>query len=225
MTKRLQVLIDELYVKEIAKRDAELYALQSQINPHFLYNALSAVSSLAIRKGDTQVSSLVGHLSRFYQVSLNMGRKTISIEKELAITRHYLAIQHIRFADMFEETITVDETLMQHETLKLMLQPFVENAINHAMRDDSDKLHIRISVQKIPFKDGKEAVCFEVEDDGPGIPAEKVENLTQSQPDTGYGIFNVNERIQLAYGKEYGVTIHSSPEQGTLVRLTIPLRP
>ena len=136
MSTRLKDLIDKLYVKEIAKRDAELYALQSQINPHFLYNTLSGISSLAIQNGDIEVSKIVNHLARFYQTSLNMGHQYITLEKEIALTKHYLAIQHMRFDDSFIEHWEVDESLSTHETLKLLLQPFVENAINHAIYDD-----------------------------------------------------------------------------------------
>src|SRR5690606_29017509 len=89
MSTRLKDLIDTLYVKEIAKRDAELYALQSQINPHFLYNTLSGISSLAIQHGDAEVSTIVNHLARFYHTSLNMGHQYLTLEKEIALTKHY----------------------------------------------------------------------------------------------------------------------------------------
>ena len=218
MTDKLNVLINELYKKEITRRDAELYALQSQINPHFLYNTLSVISSLAIRKGDGEISSIINHLSTFYKTSLNKGMRYITVENELDITRHYLAIQHMRFREHFQESYEVDEKLYPCRTLKLILQPFIENAINHAVCDREEPLHIVIRLYR-----EKEKICFEVEDDGVGIEREKMKRLVSGQPEAGFGIYNVNERIQLAYGSEYGVTVRSTVGKGTNVKITLPL--
>ena len=218
MTDKLNILINELYKKEIARRDTELYALQSQINPHFLYNTLSVISSLAIRKGDEEISGIINHLSSFYKTSLNKGMRYITVENELDITRHYLAIQHMRFRDHVRESYEVDETLFPCRTLKLVLQPFIENAINHAVCEREEPLHIIIRLYS-----EEDRICFEVEDDGAGIEEEKMERLLSGQPEAGYGIYNVNERIQLAYGADYGVVIHSCVGKGTNVKITIPL--
>jgi len=223
MSRRLKDLIDKLYVKEIAKRDAELYALQSQINPHFLYNTLSGISSLAIQHGDAEVSEIVNHLARFYHTSLNMGHQYITLEKELALTKHYLAIQHMRFDDSFMERWEVDESLLTCETLKLLLQPFVENAINHAIYEDHTCLEIAIRVYR-SVHDGAPALMLEVEDDGCGMPSEQVETLLSAESKSGYGIKNVHERIQLAYGPNYGVTIHSQVGRGTKIMIILPLQ-
>jgi two-component system sensor histidine kinase YesM len=223
MSTRLKDLIDTLYVKEIAKRDAELYALQSQINPHFLYNTLSGISSLAIQNNDTEVSKIVNHLAKFYQTSLNMGRQYITLEKEIALTKHYLAIQHMRFDDSFMEHWEVDESLSTHETLKLVLQPFVENAINHAIYDDHHSLQIYIRVYR-SIRDGVPALLLEVEDDGCGMSSEQVETLLSSESKAGYGIKNVHERVQLAYGEHYGVAIQSQIGVGTTITITLPLQ-
>ena len=221
MTQRLNVLVDELIIKEKAKRDAELYALQSQINPHFLYNTLSVIASLAIQNGDGEVSAIVNHLSKFYQTSLNMGRERITIESELAITKHYLAIQHMRFGQMFTEHWEVDDRLLQSETLKLLIQPFVENAINHAVCDEENTLDIVIRVYA--REDGENhAICFEIEDNGAGISAERLEKLMDHKADIGYGVYNVHERVQIAYGGGYGVTISSNVGVGTKVCIAIP---
>ena len=218
MTDQLNRLINELYKQEITRRDAELYALQSQINPHFLYNTLSVISSLAIRKGDGEISGIINHLSAFYKTSLNKGMRYITVGNELDITRHYLAIQHMRFRDHFRESYEVDETLFPCRTLKLVLQPFIENAINHAVCEREEPLHIIIRV----FCE-ENRICYEVEDDGAGIEEEKMERLVTGQPEAGYGIYNVNERIQLAYGRDYGVSIRSFLGKGTKVKITIPL--
>ena len=222
MTSRLNTLIDELYIKEIAKRDAELYALQSQINPHFLYNTLSVISSLAIRNGDTEVSEIVNHLSLFYRTSLNMGREYISIEKELAITRHYIAIQHMRFGTMFIEHWYIDNTLYEQKTLKLMLQPFIENAISHAICSEEKPLNIYIRVYGKENDENLSTICFEIEDDGAGMSSEMLTRIASHKKDVGYGITNVHERIQLAYGKDYGVHIESVSGKGTHIKISIP---
>lgn len=223
MSTRLKDMIDKLYVKEIAKRDAELYALQSQINPHFLYNTLSGISSLAIQNDDIEVSKMLNHLARFYQTSLNMGHQYITLEKEIALTKHYLAIQHMRFEDSFIEHWEVDESLSTHETLKLLLQPFVENAINHAIYDDQQCLEINIRIYR-SIHAGAPALLLEVEDDGCGMSAEQVETLLSTESKAGYGIKNVHERVQLAHGPNYGVTIHSQAGLGTKITIMLPLQ-
>ncbi|RJX39578.1 sensor histidine kinase [Paenibacillus pinisoli] len=223
MSTRLKDMIDKLYIKEIAKRDAELYALQSQINPHFLYNTLSGISSLAIQNDDMEVSKMLNHLARFYQTSLNMGHQYITLEKEIALTKHYLAIQHLRFEDSFMERWEVDESLCKHETLKLLLQPFVENAINHAIYDDQQCLEIFIRIYR-SMHAGAPALLLEVEDDGCGMSSEQVETLLSTESKAGYGIKNVHERVQLAYGPNYGVTIHSQAGLGTKITIMLPLQ-
>ncbi|MFF2885556.1 sensor histidine kinase [Paenibacillus sp. NPDC057967] len=223
MSTRLKDMIDKLYIKEIAKRDAELYALQSQINPHFLYNTLSGISSLAIQNDDMEVSKMLNHLARFYQTSLNMGHQYITLEKEIALTKHYLAIQHMRFEDSFIERWEVDESLCKHETLKLLLQPFVENVINHAIYDDQQCLEINIRIYKSTHA-GVPALLLEVEDDGCGMSAEQVDTLLSTESKAGYGIKNVHERVQLAYGPNYGVTIHSQAGLGTKITIMLPLQ-
>lgn len=222
MSIRLKTLIDELYVKELAKRDAELYALQSQINPHFLYNTLSGISSLAIQNGDQEVSRIVNHLARFYQISLNMGYQYITLEKELALTRHYVAIQHMRFGTDFAESWETDDSLLNHEVLKLILQPFVENAINHARAENDRPLHITIRAYR-SVRAEKGMLFLEVEDDGCGMPAEQAKNMLCVQSSKGYGILNVHKRIQLAYGGDYGISISSEPGRGTKIVLALPL--
>ena len=218
MRRRLNELINEVYKKEILKKEAELYALQSQINPHFLYNTLSIISSLAIRNHDPEVGSVVSHLSNFYKTSLNKGKKNILVQKELDITRHYIAIQQTRFENLFRVHWQIDESLYPYSTLKLMLQPFVENAILHAVWDDNHPLNIVIRL----FREA-DGMIFEVVDDGAGMTAEQANNALQSHMDAGYGIRNVHERIQLAYGPGYGVELFSRRGIGTQVRIKLPL--
>jgi two-component system sensor histidine kinase YesM len=218
MRRRLNELINEVYKKEILKKEAELYALQSQINPHFLYNTLSIISSLALRNHDPEVGRVVSHLSNFYKTSLNKGKKNILVQKELEITRHYIAIQQTRFESLFRVHWQIDESLYPYLTLKLMLQPFVENAILHAVWDDNHSLNIVIRL----FREA-DGMIFEVVDDGAGMTAEQANNALQSHMDAGYGIRNVHERIQLAYGPGYGIELFSRRGIGTQVRIKLPL--
>lgn len=218
MSRRLKELINEVYKKEINKREAELNMLQSQINPHFLYNTLSVISSSALRNRDAEAAKIVDHLSSFYKTTLNKGKRNITIEKELEITRHYVAIQQMRFGELFQVHWQIDEALLPYQTLKLMLQPFVENAIHHAIWDDEAPLNIIIRLYK---KLG--CICFEVIDDGAGIGAEQLRKINSFDTEAGYGISNVRQRLQLAYGPEYGVAIFSRLGIGTQVVITIPL--
>ncbi len=218
MKQRLKELINEVYKKEILKKESELYALQSQINPHFLYNTLSIISSLAIRNNDEEVSHIVDHLSNFYKTSLNKGKRNILIQKELEITEHYLAIQQMRFRSLFKVHWQTDTALYPYQTLKLMLQPFVENAINHAIWHGEAPLNIII---RLYLQEG--CILFEVVDDGAGMTAEQLRNVREGNKEAGYGIRNVHERIQLAYGPEYGVTITSRLGIGTQVHIRLPM--
>lgn len=218
MRLRLNDLINEVYKKEIMKKEAELYALQSQISPHFLYNTLSIISSLAIRNHDAEVETVVSHLSNFYKTSLNKGKRNILIQKELEITRHYLAIQQIRFDALFRVHWQTDEALYPYHTLKLMLQPFVENSINHAIWDDSAPLNIVIRLYR-----QADQIVFEVVDDGAGMSEQRIKDVLSPHTESGYGIRNVHERVQLAYGSRYGVTLFSKRGIGTQVKIVIPL--
>lgn len=218
MTERLNTLINELYKKEIARRDTELYALQSQINPHFLYNTLSVISSLAIRNGDVQISRLIAHLSSFYRTSLNKGKRYISIKDELDITRHYLSIQHMRFGDRFTEHYELDEQLFPYRTLKLVLQPFLENTINHGFGEKQKQLHITVKLYR-----QNQHIFFEITDDGIGISPERLRQIQTGSSAAGYGIHNVRERLRLAYGDFASLSLESCEGEGTVVRLCLPL--
>lgn len=218
MAKKLDMTINELYKKEIAKKRAELFVLQNQINPHFLYNTLSGISSLALRNDDKQVGEIVNHLSQFYKTTLNQGKQFISIENELQITKHYIAIQNMRFKDMFIVRWEIDKALYPYQTIKLILQPFVENIVNHAIADDEKHLNIYIRLYRVG-----DSICFEVEDDGIGMEKEKVDVLLNKNHEFGYGIMNVNERIKLSYGDEYGIDIASTQGHGTTILIKIPI--
>lgn len=219
MGEQINDLIEESYKKELAQKSSELNLLQEQINPHFLYNALSSISSLALKNQDKETSQSIIYLSEFYRISLNKGKQELTIREELKLLESYLRIQRMRFGESIEAEYDVDETLLDLRVVKLTLQPIVENAIHHGRTDDSEVFHILIRLFEA---DGK--AVFEVIDDGCGIAPEKLMELQNSMnlSEGGYGLRNVNIRLKLQYGSDYGIYIESEPGFGTKVRIEIP---
>jgi len=218
MSFRLNVLINELYKKEIIKKEFELQLLQSQFNPHFLYNTLAAISSLAIHNEDRETAELSSHLSQFYKTALNKGQWYLSVKKELDITRHYIAVQHKRFKNRFNEIWDINEQALHHTTLKLILQPFVENAISHALPDDLSPVTIKICCHL-----QGDIIIFIIEDNGIGMDEPTLKALHEGKPETGYGISNTRDRIKLAFGSDCYFHIHSVYGQGTRIEIHHPI--
>lgn len=215
----INCLVEDSYKKEIARKNSELNLLQEQINPHFLYNALSSISSLALCNKDKETNQAIIYLSEFYRISLNKGKQELTIGEEIRLLESYLKIQQVRFGDIIEMEYELDETLLNRRVVKLTLQPIVENAIHHGRTDDTETFHIVLRL----FEE-KEKTVLEVIDDGCGIEQEKLLALQNSmnQSEGGYGIRNVNIRIKLWYGEEYGVFVESEPGVGTKVRIELP---
>jgi two-component system sensor histidine kinase YesM len=219
MTGRLKELINEVYKKEISKKEAEMNMLQAQINPHFLYNTLASISALAVKHKDNTTNEMVSHLAKFYRISLNKGKMILPISEEIKLTKYYIAIQQIRFEGLLRLHYAIDDSVLVYQTVKLALQPFVENAINHAVWDDEVGINITIKV----YKDDRD-IYLEVIDDGMGMRAETLEcALNKTDNVSGYGITNVDQRIKLAFGEEYGVTLYSKFGVGTKAQIRIPL--
>ncbi|NOU85499.1 HAMP domain-containing protein [Paenibacillus sp. LMG 31460] len=219
MTSRLKELINEVYKKEISKKEAEMNMLQAQINPHFLYNTLASISALAVKHKDNTTNEMVSHLAKFYRISLNKGKMILPISEEIKLTKYYIAIQQIRFEGLLRLHYAIDDSVLVYQTVKLALQPFVENAINHAVWDDEVGINITIKV----YKDDRD-IYLEVIDDGMGMRAETLERaLNKTDNVSGYGITNVDQRIKLAFGDEYGVTLYSKFGVGTKAQIRIPL--
>jgi two-component system sensor histidine kinase YesM len=190
--------------------------LQAQINPHFLYNTLASISALAMKHDDPQIQDMVSNLAKFYRVSLNKGKTIITLSEELRLTQSYVAIQQIRYGEMLRVQYDIDETALVHHSVKLMLQPFVENAIHHAFWDED----LGITVVIRCYREADD-IWLEVVDDGMGMTPDALEKVRAMQ-ETGYGIRNVSERIKLAFGDDYGVTIASRLGIGTQVRIRLP---
>ncbi|OPJ63990.1 sensor histidine kinase [Clostridium oryzae] len=221
MSKKLKFLIEEVYEKELLKKQADMNVLQEQINPHFLYNALASISSLALKNNDKKVNQMTSLLGKFYRLSLNKGKNMFHVSDEIELTQYYIEIQKIRFQNLLNITFELDETLAEYKVPKLILQPFIENSINHGIFDDEKGINIII---KLYGQDGK--IVFEVVDDGIGMDNNKLESILNqmSSLTEGFGIKNVNNRIKLYFGDEYGVQIFSKLNEGTQVKIILPMQ-
>ena len=200
------------------QRQLELEALQMQINPHFLYNTLDAVSWMARLKKEPEIEKLAVNLAKFFRLSLHKGDKFITVGEELELTAHFLEIDKIRFPDRVDVRFETDESLLNYSTLKLILQPIVENAVKYAFEDRKGHLIIRT---KLVGGD----IVFEVEDDGIGFDVSDDTVTHKKKSDlSGFGMKNVNERIKLEYGEAYGLEVFSRKGEGTKVTIRIQKR-
>jgi two-component system sensor histidine kinase YesM len=200
------------------KRKLELYALQMQINPHFLYNTLDAIAWMAKIKKQPEIEKLVLALAKFFRISLHKGDKFITVAEEFDLVRNFVAIQAIRFPGLFAVRYELDPAVAELETLKLILQPIVENAIKHGFTGLD-----RVGNIVIAAKGEGDDVVFEVADDGIGFqPSEDLFSEKRLLDGLGgYGLKNVDERIKLEYGRAYGIRVDSSEGGGTRVRIQI----
>lgn len=222
MVSRIRQLMDQIILEQEAKRKYEMEVLHAQINPHFLYNTLnSAVRMVGTGKKEDAVTTITS-LSKLFRISLSKGKNIIPVRDELEHIRNYLVIQKMRFKSKFEYTIEADEEVLQYQTLKLVLQPIVENAIHHGIECMADEGMIRISAVK-----ERDCLLFTVKDNGVGMSAETLEQLQRgtvnSPKGSGVGVRNVRDRIQLYFGEEYGLQIESQLEEGTTVMIRMPL--
>lgn len=218
MNGQINALIQENYERQLRIKTSEMNLLQEQINPHFLYNALGTISFIALREGGKQTVRSVRCLADFYRLSLNRGRQAVTVGEEIELLRSYMNIQMLRFPDTLEIRYAVDPAVAEWRTIKLILQPLVENAIQHGQREEQ-VLHIAVRAGR---SDGR--LFYEVEDDGAGIEPDKLETLRTELTSTkeGFGLKNVDIRIKLHYGNEFGVQIFSVPGEGTKIHVELP---
>ncbi len=211
-------LIKETYLSKIEKQELELESLQAQINPHFLYNTLSSISRLAQFGELEKLKLMVMELSKFYRYSLNNGETLISVGKELEQVKAYIEIQRIKLTDRLSADFDVDPSVLNHDTVKLILQPFVENAIEHAWSGEGT---LRVTI-RAAMEDG--LIVFRILDDGSGMSEETIAQIFTPSDGVylGYGIRNVEQRIKLYFGDRYGVAIESRIGSGTCVEIRIP---
>jgi sensor histidine kinase YesM len=213
---RFDELIQQVYVTGLQKKEKELQVLQAQINPHFLYNTLSSISRLGKLGEINKMHDMVMGLAKFYRLSLNDGKAIITIGKEIEQIKTYIDIQKIKYGDRMDVYYDIDPCVLEFETVKLIIQPFVENVLEHAW--EGDHVSIRIEASMV-----SKVIVFYVMDDGCGMSEELVRQLhSPGEVHVGYGIRNVQERIKLQYGDDYGVSIFSKEGAGTKVQIIVP---
>ena len=227
MVSTMRQLMDDIIRQEESKRKSELDVLQSQINPHFLYNTLDSIVWMIENNRYDDAIVMVTSLARLFRISLSRGRTLITVGEELEHARHYMTIQKMRFKNKFTSEIRADGEALSCETVKLVVQPIVENAIYHGMEyaDGDGEILVWAHIEG-------EDLYIDVTDNGPGMRQEQVDRLLRedggpaapSRGGSGIGLRNVHQRIQLTYGKPYGLEIESEPDEGTTIRIHLPVR-
>lgn len=223
MIDKINELLEQVTKEQIRLRKAEFELLQSQINPHFLYNTLDAIVWLAESGEQKKVVSMVGSLSEFFRTSLNQGKDIVSVKDELQHVRSYLEIQQVRYQDILHYEIYVPQELEKYMIPKITIQPLVENALYHGIKNKRGMGRIIISGRM-----EEQGFILQVEDDGIGITEERLQQVREGvlyRNTTGkgiYGLYNVNERIRLNFGEEYGISIESTHAEGTIVQVFLP---
>ena len=222
MMQKIQTLLNDIYEEQNAKQKMEVQLLQSQINPHFLYNTLNTIKSLIELDMKETAVKAVSAMSTFYRNPLSKGQFIIPLRQELILTEQYLYIQNLRYMDFVDYEITYESSWEDHgaEIPKLTIQPVVENIFVHGLTNQMCHIHLNVSIKN-------NTIYISISDNGSGIPREKLTELNRSIRDFktarySFGLPSINHRISLLYGENYGLTIKSSPENGTTVTIAIP---
>ena len=223
MIDKISELLTQVKTEQVNLRKAEFELLQSQINPHFLYNTLDTIVWLAEADDQKRVVSMVKSLSEFFRTSLNQGKDIIQIREELQHVRSYLEIQQMRYQDILTYEIEVPEEFYTCLIPKITIQPLVENALYHGIKNKRGLRKIRITGKR-----QTDYFVLQVEDDGIGMQPERllqIRDRIQGKIDTEneiYGLYNVNERIRLNFGEAFGISIESSYQEKTIVSVKLP---
>ena len=222
---QIRQLMDDIVVEQEEKRKSELDALQSQINPHFLYNTLVSIVWMITGERYDDAVFMITQLASLFRISLSKGKTVIKIEDEVKHARNYMNIQKIRYKNSFEVDFQIEEDILDGCIVKLVLQPLLENAIYYGMEfmDGEGEIHVR------GYRKDKD-VYLEVEDNGLGMPEEEAAELLNGKErphkhGSGVGLVNVHSRLKLRFGEAYGLVIHSCPDEGMMVQIHIPYIP
>ena len=222
MTHRIEELMEQNVHEQEQKRKSELKALQSQINPHFLYNTLDSIIWMAEGKKNEDVVLMTASLARLLRQSISNEDETVSIGQEIQYAKSYLTIQKMRYKDKLEFEIQVDPSINSVHIVKLVLQPLIENAIYHGLKYKESKGMILVK----GYPKGQNAV-LEITDDGVGMEQETLEHIFEKHKvnyhSNGVGVYNVQQRLSLYYGKDYGLSYQSEKGSGTTVTIVIPM--
>lgn len=217
---RIQELMNQVRNEEIVLRKTELRALQAQINPHFLYNTLDSIAWMCEEGRNKDAVEMVNALARLFRISISKGHELIPVEKEVEHAKSYLQIQKFRYKNQFQYSFEVQESCLHYYCNKITLQPIIENAIYHGLNRMIDEGFIEIRI----FEDGDDVV-FTVEDNGVGMTKEQCESILHKEvkgQTGGIGIKNVNDRVKIYFGEQYGMTIESELDEGTKVSIRMP---
>ncbi len=225
MVNQMRSLMDDIVMEQESKRKSELDALQSQINPHFLYNALDSIVWMIENERYEGAVTMVTALARLFRISLSKGKNIITVADELEHVRNYLTIQKMRYKNKFSFDIDAQPGILKCATIKLIIQPLVENAIYHGMEFMMGDGEITVKAYR------KESELYiDIIDNGLGMTQEQADSLLTKDTakergkGSGIGLKNVNERIQLYFGGEYGLSIYSEPDEGTTARIHLPVK-
>ena len=223
MVEQMNILMENIIHEQESKRKSELNALQAQINPHFLYNTLDSIVWMIENENYDGAIIMVTALARLFRISLSKGKNVIPLSDEIEHVRNYLTIQNIRYKNKFTYKIECEEETLNLASIKLIIQPLVENAIKHGMEfmDGDGEIIVKSYIEN-------EELFIDVIDNGLGMPQETAEQILRGEKKlkgkgSGIGLKNVNERIQIYFGKIYGLQIYSEPDEGTTIRIHIPI--
>lgn len=225
-TRKIEELMHEVTNSKLLNKEMEFKALQAQINPHFLYNALDTVNWMAMKKGDTEICDMVSAISNLMRISIGNKQDIFSIRQELKYVKDYLYIQETRYRDRFQVYFAIDEKILDEKIPKLTIQPLVENAIVHSVEVSKGKTVLNINGY---IEQGN--VVIEIKDDGVGMDRDTLPHLLDppegeekdiSVAHTGLGMYAVHQRLRYLYGEEYGLTADSEPGNGTCIKICIP---
>ena len=218
---KIKELMKQIMKEQDQKRIIELKALQDQINPHFLYNTLDSIIWLAANRKNKAVLEMTSALAKLFRIGISKGDQIITIENEIEHITSYLTIQKMRYRDKFDYSINIDPEILQMKTVKLILQPIVENSIYHGIKNKRGNGHIEITGKKV-----ESGIILEITDNGVGMTADQIEALllpkkSNSHP-SGIGMHNVNDRIKLYFGPKFGIECKSCPDKGTRISIYLP---
>ena len=224
MAEQMRQLMDDVVREQEQKRKNELDALQSQINPHFLYNTLDSIVWMVESERYEEAISMVTALANLFRISLSQGKTIITIAEEFQHAKNYISIQKVRYKNKFEVEFSLDEKLKDYLTIKLVIQPILENAIYYGMEAMDGDGEILVRGYE---KDGD--IYIDIIDNGIGMPPEQVEILLKEgvqkrKRGSGIGLINVDQRIKLYFGEDYGLHIESEPDEGTKVTIHLPMK-
>ena len=224
MSTQIHELIEQVQTEQGRKKEAEMQALMAQINPHFIYNSLESINSMAVLQGNKDISKMVISLGKLLRISISQNQELIPLQMEFEHVRHYMDIQKFRFEDKFSYLINIPETLKTYMTQKLIVQPIVENALYHAIEQMEEPGIIEIEAHE----NGSDIIII-VKDNGPGFDLAKMMSLWDNEvsiqkkySDSGVGLKNVHERLNIRFGNPYGILVCSSPGFGSTICIRIP---